>query len=132
MLEHGGIDNEPVLAARDDRTRWSEVRRRLDEIFLTRTRDEWCTRLEGTDACVTPVLSMAEAPRHPFAQDRKSFVEVAGVVQPAPAPRFERTPGSVKSPPPLVGEHSRTLLQAHGFSDAEIEQALAAGIVEQA
>lgn len=132
MLAHGGIDSDPVLAVRDDRARWPEVRKRLEDIFLTRTRDEWCTRLEGTDACVTPVLTMAEAPRHPFSQDRRSFVEVAGVVQPAPAPRFERTPGSVKSPPPLVGEHSRSLLEAHGFSHAEIEQALAAGIVQQA
>jgi alpha-methylacyl-CoA racemase len=132
MLEHGGIENVPVLAARDDRDRWPEVRKQLEAIFLTRARDEWCADLEGTDACVTPVLTMAEAPLHPFALDRKSFVEIAGVVQPAPAPRFERTPGSVKSPPPLVGEHSRALLQGHGFSEAEIEQALATGIVQQA
>jgi alpha-methylacyl-CoA racemase len=97
MLEHGGIRNEPILSARGDRERWFEVRMRLADIFLTRTRDEWCSSFEGTDACITPVLTMAEAPGHRLAVDRDAFVEVAGVVQPAPAPRFGRTPGSVKS-----------------------------------
>jgi alpha-methylacyl-CoA racemase len=132
MLEHARVESDPVLAVRDERARWPEVRARLAEIFLTRTRDEWCACLEGTDACVTPVLTMSEAPRHAFARDRGAFVEVAGVTQPAPAPRFARTPGSIKSPPPVVGEHSRTLLEAHGFGAREIEQLIATGVVQQA
>ena len=132
MLEHGAIAHDAVLAARDDRERWPEVRERLAAIFMTRTRDDWCARLDATDACVTPVLSMKEAPTHPFSKDRGAFVDVAGVTQPAPAPRFARTPGSVKSPPPLVGEHSRVILRDHGFSEAEIGAALATGLIQQA
>ncbi len=128
---HGGIPDEPVLAARDDRARWPEVRARLADIFVTRTRDEWCTVFAGTDACVTPVLTMDEAPHDPAAHVRGAFVDVAGVVQPAPAPRFTRTPGRVATPPPTVGEHSCAVLRDYGFSESEIAAALAAGTVAQ-
>jgi alpha-methylacyl-CoA racemase len=80
---------------------------------------------------VTPVLRMGEAVAHPQAQARDAFIEVGGVVQPAPAPRLQRTPGAVQSVPPLPGEHSEQILRAHGFGDAEIAQAIAAGIVHE-
>jgi alpha-methylacyl-CoA racemase len=75
-----------------DRAGWPLLRERLAAVFLTRTRDEWCALLEGTDACVAPVLSLLEAPTHPHNRARATFVEVAGHPQPAPAPRFSRTP----------------------------------------
>lgn len=96
-----GLD-DAVFALRDDRTRWPQVKHALAEVFRTRSRDEWCTLFEGTDACVAPVLSMAEAPAHPHLAARNSFAEVAGVRQPAPAPRFSRTPSAIQGPPPTV------------------------------
>src|SRR5215469_11973874 len=82
-----------------DRSRWPEAKRRLAERFRTRTRDEWGALLEGTDACFAPVLSMEEAPHHPHNQARDVFTELEGVSQPAPAPRFSRTPLAQPTPP---------------------------------
>ena len=80
-----------------------ELRAKLEEIFKTRGRDEWCKLLEGTDACFAPVLTMAEAPHHPHNVARQSFVEIDGVMQPAPTPRFSRTPASRPTPPRELG-----------------------------
>ncbi len=132
LVTRCGIDEPLLRGERHDRSRWPQVRARLAEIFLTRARNEWCDLLESTDACVTPVLNMGEAVTHPQAVARGAFIEVAGVVQPAPAPRLGRTPAAVTSPPPLVGEHSQAILRAHGFSENEIAQALAGGVVQQA
>ena len=77
-----------------DRAAWPLLQRRLADIFRTRTRDEWCALLEGTDACFAPVLDWDEAPRHPHNLARETFVRLDGVVQPAPAPRFDRTPAA--------------------------------------
>ena len=82
-----------------DRTQWPATKERFAEVFRTRSRDEWVARSEGTDACVAPVLAMSEVRDHPHNQARGTFVEVAGVVQPGPAPRFERTPTAIPSPP---------------------------------
>lgn len=90
------------LPEQHDRTRWPEVVERFAEIFRTRTRDEWCALAEGREACLAPVLSMAEAPEHPHLHARGTFVEVDGIVQPAPAPRFSRTPGSIRRPDPTA------------------------------
>ncbi len=79
---------------------WPKLRSRLTEIFLTRTRDEWAERFAGTDACVTPVLTFAEAAAHPHLAARSTLVEIDGVVQPAPAPRFSRTPAATPRPAP--------------------------------
>ncbi|HUY63728.1 MAG TPA: CaiB/BaiF CoA-transferase family protein [Acidimicrobiales bacterium] len=95
MLERLGLEHEP-LPAQTDTTRWSALRARLAAVFRTRTQQQWCALLEGTDACVSPVLTPAEAPEHPHHRARQSFVSVDGVVQPAPAPRFSRTPGAVQ------------------------------------
>ena len=97
-----------------------KVKAKLAALFVTRPRDAWCALLEGTDACVAPVLSMAEAPQHPHNAARHAFVEHHGALQPAPAPRFSRTPGGLAAPPPLRGEHSREILAEFGFSEAEI------------
>ncbi|WP_448203807.1 CaiB/BaiF CoA transferase family protein [Azospirillum sp. sgz302134] len=101
---------------------WGRLRTAFADAFRTRTRDEWCALLEGTDVCFAPVLSLAEAPQHPHATARGAFVEVDGVVQPAPAPRFSRTKPAVQGPPPAPGEHTRAVLADWGFSTDEIDR----------
>jgi alpha-methylacyl-CoA racemase len=103
-----------------DRERWPEMRERFAQVFRSRTRTEWCDLLEGTDACFAPVLSFAEAALHPHNRSRGTFVQVAGVVQPAPAPRFSRTPGAVQGPPRPVGADTAMILAEAGCSAADI------------
>ncbi len=100
---------------------WPRLRRRLEETFVLRTRDEWCALLERTDACVAPVLDLDEAPRHPHNVARGTFVEHAGVTQPAPAPRFSRSTAEIRrAAPKAAGEHSREVLADWGFGADEI------------
>jgi len=108
-----------------------ELRAKLEKLFKSRTRDEWCALLEGTDACFAPVLSMAEAPRHPHNVARGSFIEVDGVMQPAPAPRFSRTPSARPTPPQEVGTSTRSALAEWGVATARIEALLAAGVLKE-
>ncbi|TCN53660.1 alpha-methylacyl-CoA racemase [Rhodococcus sp. SMB37] len=88
------------LPQQHDRSRWAELRTVFEERFATKTRDEWTAVFDGTDACVTPVLDFAEAPEHPHMLSRRVFHELDGLVQPAPAPRFSRTPAELPAPPP--------------------------------
>ena len=111
---------EDDMPDQHDRTRWPEMHERLSAAFRTRTRDEWCQLADGREACVTPVLSMAEAPNHPHLRARETLVEYEGVVQPAPAPRFSRTPGAIQRPPASAGEHSEEVLRDWGFTPDEI------------
>ena len=104
-----------------DRDRWPEVRRKFADVFRSRTRDEWCAIMEGHEACFAPVLSVDEATKDPHAKAREMFVTVDGVLQPAPAPRFSRTPSHVSRPPPESGRDTREVLAAWGFSTTEIE-----------
>jgi alpha-methylacyl-CoA racemase len=114
-----GVDPE-TLPAQNDSSQWPALKERFAAIFRTKTRDEWCAILEGTDACFAPVLSLSEAPSHPHNVARGTFVEVGGVVQPAPAPRFSRTPGAIQSPPARPGEHTDEALADWGFAADEI------------
>jgi crotonobetainyl-CoA:carnitine CoA-transferase CaiB-like acyl-CoA transferase len=93
---------------------------RVAALMRTKTRDEWCALLEGTDACFAPVLDPGEAPEHLHLRERGTFTELGGVVQPAPAPRFSRTPGAVTAPPPAPGEHTDEALADWGFAPGEI------------
>ncbi|WP_254666521.1 CaiB/BaiF CoA-transferase family protein [Humibacillus sp. DSM 29435] len=103
-----------------DPRQWPLLRRLLAEAFSGRTRDDWTALFEGTDACVSPVLSYAEAPEHSHLAARGTYVEHHGVVQPAPAPRFSRTPGALSSPPPLrAGADTRAALEAWGITDVD-------------
>ncbi len=111
--------------AQYDRARWPELKQKLAAVVAQRTRDEWCEQLEGTDTCFAPVLSPSEAPEHPHNRERGTFTEVAGVVQPGPAPRFSRTPGSIRRPPPHAGQHTDEILAEVGL-DAEAIAALRA------
>lgn len=104
--------------ARFDRGRWPNVREKIAAVIRTRTRDEWDRLLLGTDACYAPVLSLSEAPQHPHNVARNVFVDVEGVTQPAPAPRFSVTPAEIQGPP--RGPESEAVLSDWGFSDDEI------------
>ncbi len=115
LLELTGLSDDPELPRQHDRTSWPAMKERLAEVFKTKTRDEWCEIMEGTDACFAPVLSMAEAPEHPHNRHRGTFVEVEGLVQPAPAPRFSRTPGAIQRPPAHPGQHTDEALADWGF-----------------
>jgi alpha-methylacyl-CoA racemase len=94
---HAGL-TEADFDAQMDRNAWPALKQKLVEVFKTKTRDEWCTIMEGTDICFAPVLTMKEAPHHPHMAARKIFVERHGVTQPAPAPRFSRTPSAIREP----------------------------------
>jgi alpha-methylacyl-CoA racemase len=113
-----------------DRERRPELSEKMEAVFKTRTRAEWVQLLEGTDVCFAPVLDFAEAPEHPHLKARETYVEAFGTVQPAPAPRFSRTPGTISSPPCLPGQHSREILAEWGFEADEIETLEKAGVSE--
>jgi len=110
------------LPDRSDPANWPALRERFAAVFATRTRDEWAARFEGTDACVAPVLSPAEAVEHPHLAARRVFVDVAGLPQPGPAPRLSRTPGAVRGPAPHPGQHTTTVLTEWGFTAEEVER----------
>jgi alpha-methylacyl-CoA racemase len=105
-----------------DRARWPEMKQRLEKAFKAKTRDEWCKVFEGSDACFAPVLSWSEARRDAHNMARKAFISMKNVEQPAPAPRFSRTPGAVRRAPPERGEGGREALADWGFSAAEISR----------
>jgi alpha-methylacyl-CoA racemase len=128
LLQRTGLSGEP-LPAQNDRTRWPELRERLQALFRQRTREEWCALLEGSDACFAPVLTMAEAPEHPQSRARESFARVDGIVQPAPAPRFSRTPCALPEPPPVPGEHTDTALHDWGIAQDEVARLRARGAI---
>ena len=114
-----------------DRAKWPESSRRIAEVVKTKTRDEWMTIFDGTDACVVPVLSMDEAPQHPHNAARKTFVEAFGVTQPNAAPRFSRTAGAVNGAPAMAGKHSRDVLESWGIAADKREAFLKAGAVAE-
>jgi alpha-methylacyl-CoA racemase len=116
------------LPGQYERARWPEMREVLARAFRTKTRDEWCAIFEGSDACFAPVLSFSESRNHPHNAARASFVDVAGVPQPAPAPRFSRTPGAVRGAPPERGEGGRAALADWGFSASEVERLRSGGL----
>jgi alpha-methylacyl-CoA racemase len=115
-----------------DREGWPELRRQLAEAFARRTRDEWAEMFEPLDACVSPVLSLVETPAHPHLAARGSVVEVDGVAQPAPAPRFSRTPGQIGAPASPAGADTREALQTWGFGADEVDGLEREGVVVQA
>jgi alpha-methylacyl-CoA racemase len=103
-----------------DRTTWPAMKERFTAIFATKTRAEWEEVFAGSDACVAPVLTATEAPDHPHNKFRGTFTEVAGVVQPAPAPRFLSTPGAIQRPPPNPGQHADEALADWGLATDEV------------
>lgn len=111
LLEKTGLSDDPAFAAQMDKSKWPALTDKLTTIFAQKTRAEWIEILEGTDVCFAPVLSMAEAPQHPHNVARETFVEVAGQIQPAPAPRFSRTPSRIQGPPGGIAEAEEVLAE---------------------
>lgn len=128
LVEKAGLDPE-VFAPQMNPEHWPSLKSKLAEVFKSRSRDEWCDIMEGTDICFSPVLSLFEAPEHPHNVARKTFVEVDGLMQPAPAPRFSRTEPDIRSAARIPGEDSEDVLRNFDFSDAEIDALITAGAV---
>ena len=128
LLRILGLEDED-LPWQQDRSQWPAMKERFAEIFRTKTRDEWCELMEGTDVCFAPVLSIPEAIEHPHNKARGTFVEVAGIVQPGPAPRFSRTPGQLRRPPAHPGQHTDEVLREAGYDDDGIAKLRSAGAV---
>ena len=123
-----GLEGED-LPDQNDRSAWPAMKERFAALFATRTRAEWEAVFEGSDACVAPVLQLAEAPDHPHNRFRGTFTEVAGVVQPAPAPRFSATPGAIRRPPPNPGQLADEALGDWGLSADEVAGLRSAGAI---
>lgn len=114
LLEKTGI-TDPQFRRQMSREDWPHLREKLAAVIATRTRDDWCALMDGTDVCFAPVLTMDEAPAHAHNAARQTFVEVAGVTQPAPTPRFSVTPGAIQGPPPKIGADNDAALADWGF-----------------
>lgn len=128
LLDACDID-DPDFLDQHDTTRWPRLRGKLEALFRRKTRAQWCALLEGTDVCFAPVLSMGEAPEHPHNRFRGTFLEMQSTMQPAPAPRFSRTPSIASSRIPRIGEDSAAVLRAAGLSDSEILKLTSEGAV---
>jgi alpha-methylacyl-CoA racemase len=115
LLQQAEI-TDPAFQNQFDRVNWPALSEKIAAIFKTKTRDDWSALMEGTDVCFAPVLSWEEAAQHPHNVARQTFVEVQGVTQPAPAPRFSKTPGTIRSVAPKPGQHSQDILADWGIS----------------
>ncbi|MEP6738909.1 MAG: CoA transferase, partial [Caldimonas sp.] len=127
LLERLGLD-PAVLPRQHDRSGWPVLRERFAAAFRTRTRDDWGSVFEGSDACVAPVLSFTESRLHPHVVARGGSVEISGVAQPAPAPRFGRTPGEVRGAPPERGAGGHDALRDWGFAAEPIDELRRLGV----
>ena len=124
-----GLADDGELDAQWDKEQWPAQKARLAAVFHTKTRDEWCELLEHTDACFAPALAPTEAPDHPHNRARHTFLRINDVPQPAPAPRFSRTPATVARPPTHSGDDDDEALAAWGFTAAEIDELRAADAI---
>jgi alpha-methylacyl-CoA racemase len=122
--------SDETIPPQDDRSQWEALKRRVAAIVRSRTRAEWLSIFDGTDACVTPVLSLGEAPDHPHNRERATFVDVGGVLEPGTAPRFSRTPSPVPSPAPDPGVHATDTLVHWGLTQAEIGLLMESGVID--
>jgi alpha-methylacyl-CoA racemase len=129
LLEKSGLSGDSAFLAQMDRAAWPDLSKRLEHVFKTKTRDEWCALMEGTDICFAPVLSLEEAPNHPHNTARETFIDVDGVTQPNVAPRFSRTPSAVQGPAPQAGAHNRDALNDWGIPSATIDALHSAGVL---
>jgi alpha-methylacyl-CoA racemase len=119
LIDKLGLAGEE-LPAQMDKAGWPILKERFERLFKTKTRDEWCAIMEGSDVCFAPVLAMSEVAQHPHIKHRKTFVEANGVIQAAPSPRFSRTSPRLGRPPSHAGQHTQDVLESFGFGAAEI------------
>lgn len=128
LLEKTGLSANQQLADQQmERAMWPELHQKLAQVMRTKTREEWCQKMEGTDVCFAPILSYEDAKAHPHNVERKTFVSVDGATQPAPAPRFSRTVSEVRSGPPRAGQHTREALLDWGVAGDRIDELERAG-----
>jgi alpha-methylacyl-CoA racemase len=132
LLRLTGLDGDAEFAKQMEKAEWSALKERLSAVFAQKTRAEWCELMEGTDVCFAPVLTMTEAAAHPHNVARGTFVELAGTMQPAPAPRFSRTTAEVERPPAHAGQHTSDVLLDWGIAKERVEELLQSGAVKQA
>ena len=119
LLKHCGVEDK-AFDEQLDQEAWPLKRQKMETIFKTKSREQWCEILEGTDVCFAPVLNLEEAPAHPHNKERNTFVNFDGITQPAPAPRFSRTQGTIQSSTSLIGENSEEILKKWGFTSDQI------------
>jgi len=119
LKEKAGLSEEE-FGDRNSKTKWPELKEKLSSVFKQKTRDQWCELMEGTDVCFAPVLNFMEAPHHPANVARNTYIEVDGLTQPAPAPRFSRTPSGVRNSGSDVGADTNAVLKAMGFAEEEL------------
>ena len=129
LLQLTGLASDAEFANQQDRTMWPKLKQRLTEVFATKTQAEWCKMMEGTDVCFAPVLTMSEAAKHPHNVARKTFIEIAGTTQPAPAPRFSRTVASLPTAPVGAGANTREVLQSWGIQN--VDELITRGVVKE-
>ena len=115
LIEKAELDAD-IFGGQNDTSKWPELKNKLDEVFKTKTRDEWCEIMEGTDVCFAPVLDFIEAQQHQHMVDRKAYIDVEGMKQPAPAPRFSRTPSEVAHGAPAPGQDQDEVLKGWGLT----------------
>ena len=121
LLEKAELSDD-AFKDQHNRDGWPDLKSKIAAVFTKKTRAEWCDIMENTDICFAPVLDLDEAPQHEHNKARNTFIEIEGVTQHAPAPRFSRTPCSTPTRPPLAGEHTDDILGRWGFSDSEISE----------
>ncbi len=129
LLRLSGLGELDDFPSQMDRAQWPAMKQRVEELFKTKTRDEWCDLMEHTDVCFAPVLTMEEATEHPHNVERGTFTEVGGVTQQSPAPRFSRTTAEIQGPASHPGQHTDRVLADFGFDSADIEKLRDAGAV---
>jgi alpha-methylacyl-CoA racemase len=132
LLEKTGLIGDPEFTNQMDKTQWSTLKRKLAEVFKTKTQSQWNEIMEGTDVCYAPVLRMSEAAQHPHNVARNTFIEVAGVTQPAPAPRYSRSATDLPTAPAHAGQHTRAVLGDWGVDAVRIDTLISSGAIRQA
>ena len=132
LLEKTGLTGDLDFTNQMDKTQWPTLKCKLAEVFKTKTRAQWNEIMEGTDVCYAPVLRMSEAAQHPHNVARNTFIEVAGVTQPAPAPRYSRTTTDLPTAPAHAGQHPRAVLGDWGVDAVRIDTLIASGAIRQA
>ncbi|MEI7992030.1 MAG: CaiB/BaiF CoA-transferase family protein [Actinomycetota bacterium] len=132
MLQKLGLENDPEFARQMDKSAWPNLKKRMREIIAGRTRDEWNAIFEMSDVCYAPVLTMSEAAQHPHNVARNAFLNIDGLTQPAPAPRFSRTVPATPTPGAHPGQNTREVLSAWGIPSGEVDALIDKGAVKQA
>jgi alpha-methylacyl-CoA racemase len=128
LKQHAGLSEED-FGDQNNAEKWPEMKAKITEVFKQKTQAQWCEIMEGTDVCFAPVLNFIDAPSHPANVARNAYIEVDGVTQPAPAPRFSRTPSEVRNGGSAAGADTETILAEMGFSENEVDELKNAGAI---